>query len=280
MNKSSIWTLSVIGVILILFVSFIGCERIDAGAVGLKVNNVGGEKGVSKTEYVTGFVWYLKPLTRVFEYPTAMQHKDYDPYIVPSKGGTIFTVHPSFNYNIEPGHVADMFQKYRQSVNSLENNYLKNAVLVTLREVTNTFTVDSILNNLVSYDMAVVNKLNEKLHPYFVVTTFTSGLTPDEGLQKTISEKAQAIQNAIKIENQQKAIKAQAENDIIGAKRDSVVKVTGAAAEARTVQLMQEQLEKSPQYVELIKWQRWNGVLPVYMFGNSQQMLLGLNPKQ
>lgn len=278
MNKNLIWTASVLGLILILLVGFVGCERIDAGAVGLKVNNVGGERGVSKTEYVTGFVWYFKPLTRVFEYPTAIQHKDYDPYVVPSKGGTIFTVHPSFNYNIEPGHVGEMFQKLRQSVNTLENNYLRNQVLVTLREVTNTFTVDSILNNLALYDIAVVKKLNEKLAPYFTVSTFTSGLTPDETLQKTIAAKAQAIQEAIRIENQQKAIKAQAENDIIEAKRDSTVKVTGAAAEAKTIQLMQAQLEKSPQYTELIKAQRWDGKLPQYMLGGNQGVLLNFKP--
>lgn len=278
MNKNLIWTGAVLGLIFIVMIFFAGCERIDAGAVGLKVNNVGGERGVSKTEYVTGFVWYFKPLTRVFEYPTAIQHKDYDPYEVPSKGGTIFTVHPSFNYNIEPGHVAEMFQKLRQSVSTLENNYLKNQVLVTLREVTNTFTVDSILNNLANYDLAVVKKLNEKLAPYFNVTTFTSGLTPDETLRKTIAAKAQAIQEAIRIENNQKAIKAQAENDIIEAKRDSTVKVTGAAAEAKTIQLMQEQLEKSPQYTELIKAQRWDGKLPQYMLGGNQGVLLNFKP--
>jgi hypothetical protein len=80
-------------------------------------------------------------------------------------------------------------------------------VSVTIREVTNTFTVDSILNNLSLYDAAIVTGLNKKLAPFFTVSTFTSGLQPDEKLAATIAAKADAIQQALRIENEQKALK-------------------------------------------------------------------------
>jgi hypothetical protein len=33
-------------------------QRIDAGYVGIKVSNVGDDRGIGKTEYVTGWVFY------------------------------------------------------------------------------------------------------------------------------------------------------------------------------------------------------------------------------
>lgn len=279
MNKGLIWTLVGVVVIVIFLGAFIGCERIDAGHVGIKVNNVGGEKGVSKSEYVTGWVWYLKTASRVYEFPTYQQHVEYEAFVVPAKGGTIFTVHPSFNYAVNAGEVSNMFQKLRQSNKALENGFILNSLRVALREATNTFTVDSILNNVSKYDAAVIEVLNKGLQPYFTVSQFTSGLTPDTELAKLISQKAQAIQNAIKIENEQKAIRAQAENDIIGARRDSTVKVMAAEAEAKAIRLKQDALKESPQYVELIKAQTWDGKLPVYMLGNGQGMFLNLNPR-
>lgn len=259
MNRSIIYSV-IFGILIIGLFCFIGCERIDAGHVGIKVNNSGGDRGVSKTEYVTGWVFYNRVNSKIYEFPTFQQHKEYDPFTVPSKGGTIFTVHPSFNYNVNAGEVGNMFQTFRLSLPNLENGYLSNAVRVTIREVTNTFTVDSILNNLSIYDGAIVTSLNSKLHPYFLVSTFTSGLTPDEGLSKTIVAKAQALQEAMQLENEQKKIKVKAENDIIEAHRDSAVAVINAKGEAAAIREKQNAL--TPEYVEYQKVLRWDGKLP------------------
>lgn len=279
MKTSSIAAIVILAFAFIFTICFVGCHRVDAGNVGLKVNMAGGDKGVSKIEYATGWVFYMKAFTRVYEFPIYQQHKDYEPFEVSSKGGTVFTVHPGLNYNINSEHVSDMFQHFRVDVKALEDGYIKNAIFIAMREATNKFTVDSILNNVSSYDAAVTSELNKNLEPYFTVTQFTSKLKPDEKLSELISQKAQAIQNAIKIENEQKSIRAQAENDVIAAKRDSTVLVVNAAAKAREITLQQEALSKSPQYVELIKAQKWNGVLPQYMLGGNTSMFMSL-PKQ
>lgn len=279
MNKTTLGIIVGVVLVLLLTMGFFGCERIDQGNIGLRVNLTGGDKGQAQVQDASGWQFYMKGFTRIYEYPTFQQHKEYDPFEVPSKGGTRFTVHPSFNYNINPATVKEMFVKYRVDVKTLEDGFIKNAMLIALREATNRFTVDSVLNNLTSYDNAVQEELQQKLQPFFIVTQFTSNLKPDEKLSETISAKAQSIQNAIKIENDQKAIRAQAENDIISAKRDSSVRVIGALAEARTISVKQEALKQSPQYIELIKAEKWNGVMPVYMLGSGSGMMFNLNNK-
>lgn len=267
--------------VLVLFViallgilAFKGCSRIDAGNVGLKVHMVGGDRGVSKTEYVTGWVFYSRFTEKVFEFPVFQQHKEYEPFTVPSKGGTMFTVHPSFNYSIEAGHVADMFTTYRVGLEQLEDGYLKNAVTIAIREVTNNFTVDSMLNNLSIYDGAVLKKLNEKLEPFFLVSQFTTKLEPDEALKDIISKKAKTLQEAIQLENEQRKIKVQAENDIIGVKRDSAVAVIRAKGEAAAIH--ERQLALTPEYIEYQRVLKWDGKYPSTMLGSGSGALINL----
>jgi hypothetical protein len=276
--------LGAFALIIIVGSFFVGCERIDAGAVGLKVNMTGGNQGVSKTEYVTGWQFYTRGLTKIYEFPISQQSCEYktgddspENFMVASKGGTPFILHPSFNYAVNPGEVSNMFQRLRQPLNILENGYIKTSLRIALREVTNTFTPDSILNNVTIYDAAITEALNRQLHPYFTVSQYTSNVIPDEALKNSLKAKALAIQEAIQLENEQKKIAVKVQNDIMEARRDSAVKVMAALAEAKSISLQQDALKQSPQYVELIKAQRWNGVLPTYMFGGNTMPMINLS---
>ena len=53
------------------------CERIDAGHVGVKVNLYGSGKGVDDVTECTGVVFYNPLSTKIYEFPTYIQHKEY-----------------------------------------------------------------------------------------------------------------------------------------------------------------------------------------------------------
>lgn len=283
-NKTKL-ILSVVAVILVFSSFFVGCEKIDAGSVGIKVNMLGGERGATKTQYVNGFQFYMRGVSQIYEYPISWQSTEYktsedkpEDFIVASKGGTPFTLHPSFSFAVNPDKVDSMFQKLRQPLETLKDGYVKNALRIALREVSNTFSPDSILNNVALYDAAVTDAFNRGLRPYFSISQYTSNVIPDPTLKASVAAKALAIQEALQLENEQKKIKVQVENDLLEASRDSAVKVKAAMAEARSISVQQEALKQSPQYVELIKAQKWNGQLPTYMMGNSTP-LINLNNK-
>ena len=273
MNTKTIITLIAAVSIVVVLSLFVGCERIDAGHVGIKVNMTGGNQGVSKTEYVTGWQFYWRFAQKIYEFPTYQQHKEYEPYQVPTKGGAMFTVHPTFNYNLDAGKVADMFQRFRVSIDNLEDGYLKTTMSITIREVTNTFTVDSMLNNQAGYDAAILEKLNKQLHPYFQVTQFTANLTPDEKLKDAIINKAKAIQDA-QAKNAEVAVaQANALVELTNSRKDSAIKVMTAESEAKAISVKQQALQQSPQYIELIKAERWDGKLPTVMSGSNGMFL-------
>ena len=52
---------------------FFSCERIDAGHVGVKVNQYGDNKGVDDVVAVTGMVFYNPFTTAIYEFPTFIQ---------------------------------------------------------------------------------------------------------------------------------------------------------------------------------------------------------------
>lgn len=274
-NTSKGWFIGIV-ILLLLFSCFRGCERIDAGKVGIKVNMTGGNQGVSHTEYVTGWCFYWRLQQKVYEFPVYQQHKEYEPYEIPTKGGTIFTVHPMFNYNISPGEVGNMFQRYRVGLETLEETYLKSAMMISIREVTNTFTADSILNNQTGYDAAIVDRLNHQLSPYFLVSQFTANLKPDPRLSDAIIAKSRAIQEAQAKISQIAVTNANNQIEIAVATKDSTIKVKSANAEAEAIMVKQRALQQSPQYIDLIKAEKWNGVLPATMLGSGSNTLFNL----
>ena len=81
---------SIIGLFLMVFL-FKSCERIDAGHVGVKVNQYGDNKGVDDVVAVTGMVFYNPFTTAIYEFPTYIQHKEYkgeNSFVVNSKDNT------------------------------------------------------------------------------------------------------------------------------------------------------------------------------------------------
>jgi len=79
----------------LLVTLFFSCERIDAGHVGVKVNQYGDNKGVDDVVAVTGMVFYNPFTTAIYEFPTFIQHKEYkgeNSFIVNSKDGQLTNI--------------------------------------------------------------------------------------------------------------------------------------------------------------------------------------------
>lgn len=261
--------LAAIGFMVILGSLFVGCERIDAGHVGIKVNNTGGNQGVSKTEYVTGFQFYLKWASKIYEFPVSQQHIDYEETSIVTKGGFVTTIKPSFNYSINGGNVADMFQNLRVGVKQMEQGWLKNAIIGSVNDVANTYSVDSIFNHRQEFENDIVKECNKRVSKWFTVSQLRTNIVPPKEITDAIVAKTRAIQEEQAAITQKKVVEAQAQNEIVTAKKDSTVKMLAANAEANAIRVKQDALKESPQYVELIKAQQWDGKLPQTIIGGS-----------
>ena len=268
-----------IGVVALLTLMVLvgSCERIDAGHVGVKVNQYGDNKGVDDVVAVTGMVFYNPFTTTVYEFPTFIQHKEYkgeNSFIVNSKDGSEFSVSPIMNYSVQRDKVPAIFSKYRRPLEDIEEGFLKTAVYDAFRLATNKYTADELISNRAIFEVEVRRLLDgQLLKEGFVINQFTSNLIYPETFKKSIEAKNNAVQAALRAENEVKTAEAQAKIKVATAEGNAQAMLTSAKAEAESNRMKQVTL--TPLLLQLEYINKWDGKLPVYgtvpqMFKNIQ----------
>jgi regulator of protease activity HflC (stomatin/prohibitin superfamily) len=256
------------GVITLVAVIFLmaSCERIDAGHVGVKVNQYGDNKGVDDIVAVTGVVFYNPITTRIYEFPTFIQHKEYkgeNSFIVNSKDGSEFSVSPIMNYSVQRDKVPTIFAKYRRPLEDIEEGFLKTAVYDAFRLATNKYTADELISNRAVFEIEVRRLLDgQLLKEGFTINQFTSNLIYPETFKRSIEAKNNAVQAALRAENEVKTAEAQAKIKVATAEGNAQAMLTSAKAEAESNRMKQQTL--TPLLLQLEYINKWDGVLPVY----------------
>lgn len=275
-KTTSLWR-PVVVIMLSLFIAAINpvdVERIDAGHVGIKVSNIGDNRGVGKTEYVTGWVFYNSWISRIYEFPIHQQHIDYEEADIVTKGGFRATIKPSFNYSINSGNVGNMFQNLRVGVKEMEQGWLKNAIVGSVNDVANRYTVDSIFNHREEFESSIVKECNKRVSQWFNVSQLRTNIVPPKEISESIVAKTRAIQEVQVAENQRQVAVAEAERKIAEARGDSAQAVIQASGRAEAIK--KEQLSLTPLYIQYIKIQKWSGQVPTTVAGGNTGFLIQL----
>ena len=229
-----------VGVVIVILVGVSSCERIDAGHVGVKVNLYGSGKGVSDVTECTGLVFYNPMSTKIYEFPTYIQHKEYkksedgdNSFIVNSKDGSEFSVSPIMNYSVQRDKVPAIFAKYRRSLPEIEEGFLKTAVYDAFRLAANKYTADGLISNREVFETEVRRILVTQLQKEgFILNQFTSNLIYPDSFKKAINAKNNAVQSALMAENKVKQAEAEAKIKVATAEGDAQATLTRAKAES------------------------------------------------
>lgn len=270
-----------VSVLVLMIFGFTGCERIDAGHVGVKVNLYGDGKGVDDVTEVTGWVLYNPISTKIVEFPTYVQHKEYkkteegvdESFVVNSKDGSEFHCSPMVNYAVKREKVPYIFAKYRVELNRIEEGFLKTSIFDAFRVVANSYTADALISNRQEFEIKVRQVLEKQLSPEgFVLQQFTSNLVYPETFKKAIEAKNNAVQASLMAENQVKTAEAQARIKIATAEGNAQALLTNARAEAESNRLRQQTL--TPLLLQQMAIERWNGALPQYQMGGGSNFYL------
>lgn len=272
-NKKKIFKtiLSVVIALLVAFINPLEVERIDVGNVGLKVNNTGDERGVSKTVYVTGWVFYNSWLSRIKEYPVTQQHIDYEKTSIITKGGFQAEIKPSFNWSVNPSNAADMYQNLKKDVDDIRDTWLKNAIIGAVNDVANLYTVDSIFNHRAEFEYEIVKECNKRVSKWFNVSQLRTNIVPPPAITEAINAKTKAVQEAQGAVQRTIVAQAEAQEKIARAKGDSADQVIRAAGRAEAVRKEQQFL--TGMYIEYIKVQKWKGDVPTTVLGSGTNAL-------
>ena len=269
-----------VGVIFVCFAIFgiSSCERIDAGHVGIKVNLYGSNKGVDGITECTGWVFYNPITTKIYEFPTFVQHKEYtqdNSFVVNSKDGSEFHVSPLINYSVKRDQVPYIFAKYRRDLESIEDGFLKTTIYDAFRMTANSYTAEDLVSNRQEFEIKVRAKLDSNLvKEGFIISQLTSNLGYPEAFKNAIVAKNNAVQAALTAENQVKTAEAQAKIKVATAEGNAQALITQAKAEAEANRLKQQTL--TPLLIQQQWIEKWNGELPTTSLGNNTPVMLNL----
>lgn len=264
-----------LAIISLLFMACCSCTRIDAGHVGVKVNLYGSEKGVNDVTEVTGSVFYNPFTTSIYEFPTFVQTKDFEPFTVNAKDASQFTIDSKINYSMVESSVPSVFKKYRKKLSEIEDGYLKTAVYDAYRISANSFTSDSLMGQRAKFESMVEEELKKSLfNEGFRLEKITHSIIPPQSLRDAIDAKNKAVQDALKIENKVKEEEAQAKISVARAEGESSALKIKADAEAYYNRKVSESLTQS--LVEMRRIEKWNGAYPTTMAGGSPSLIMGV----
>lgn len=283
-----------------------GCERIDAGNVGIKIELAGSGRGVQSVPMVTGWVFYNSLSTKILEYPTYVQTAVWSASKVEgeaneemsfnSKDGLTFTGDISLSYQLNAASVPAFYVKFRSDdLRMFTHGYLRNVARDQFNEVAGTYAPEELYGpKKEEFLRTVRDRVNHELSPVGVRLEqlgFVGAPRPPANVVSAINLKIAATQQAMQVENEVRAVTAQAAKNVAQAEGEARAKIAQAEgtatsrlklaeAESKANKLLAESLTPS-----LLQWrqlevsgrlvERWNGVRP-QVEGSGAGLLLQL----
>jgi len=272
-------------VVFMVVILFLGCTIVPPGEVGIKINQLGDNRGVQDLTMTTGAVGYVPGLSVVMKYPIYVQTAQWtesehtgrkgrnDQIVFNTKEGLVVRGDISLSYQLEEAKVPAFYVKFRtDDLDVFTHGFLFNVARDAFNEIASSYSVEEIYGaEKGKFLDKVKEKVNSQIRPFGVVIQqfgFLGEIKLPETVKSAINAKIQAIQDAIKVENQIRESKAEAQKKIAAA--EGTARSNALIASSITTQLIQwEQLQIQKKQID-----RWNGALPYMMPGGNQSAFL------
>lgn len=264
----------VLGIVGISFlVSF---KRVEAGYVGIKVNLYGNETQAQDIKIVSGWVFYNPLSTKVYQFPTFIQHKVWtsdrgedndrnEEFTVITKDGLIAKFNVGLDYKVVREKVPEIFRTYRKTLDEITNQFIRTLVRNAYNSTASQFEAGEMVSKRASYeDQVRVKLLKDMEKAGFDVTqvAIVGKILLPETIEVAINAKIQAVQEAMRAENQKQKVVAEAAKLVEEAKGIAASMKIRAEAEAEANKIVSQSITALLVQKQMIE--KWDGKLPVY----------------
>lgn len=123
---------------------------------------------------------------------------------------------------------------------------------------------EDLVQNRSTVQNAIYESLKETLESQgIIVTAFAiENISFDDAFEQSIQAKVIAAQDALKMQNKTAEKEEEAKQKVIAAQAEADSQKIKADAEAYAIEQVQKQLTNSPNYIDYMKIQNWDGKLP------------------
>ena len=280
---------SFIVVIGIVIFGFVCTERIPTGYVGVVYNMNGGVDGevlpqgwhlVAPTKKVTTYSIGLEQ-----SYLSSEKKGDSDndeSFSIPTSDGKTVRVNLEFSYRFDEARVAQTFTMFKgKNGETIKNTFIKPKIIAWTQEVSAQYPVTDIFGDKrTAINSELDTYLRDKFEPYGIIidTVNFTDISVDDETAAAIQKKVNAQQELelANIEAQTAQVQAnkdkevaqiQAEKAIIEANAKAETTRIAAQAEAEANREIAASL--TPELIEKIKYERWDGKVPTVSGGTS-----------
>ena len=170
-----------------------------------------------------------------------------------SKDLQIISYVVAVNYHVRSEASASLYQNVGKDYGTV---IIVPAIQESIKAVTAQFTAEELITKRQAVGDKIKEALSEKINSYGIEVEIFNIVNFD--FSEEFNAAVEAKQTA-----QQQALKA--EQDLARIEVEAQQKITQAEAEAESIRLIQEALAKSPDYVDYVKWNKWDGKLPEVM---------------
>ncbi len=259
-----------------------GCTIVEPGYAGIKVDNLGDNKGVQDYPVRVGRIFYFRPTQDVYKFPTFLMtyrwtadktegSSNDDSFTVNSLEGAVMNFDASFSVAFVADSVPKLFSTFRQSPEHITHVFIRSAIQKSFSDAASTMQAVSIFGERKKelQDRALADA-RIQLAPYGIrldQLNIVGKIRVDATVEKSINAVLSAGQRAIEAQN--KVVQAQAEADqmVKTAQGDSAASVIRAKGQAEANRLLNASL--SSNLIQYNQVNKWNGALPTVTGGGT-----------
>lgn len=283
-----------------LFLGIMCTEKIPTGYVGVVYNMSGGVDG----EVLSQGFHLVAPTKKVTVYSIGIEQsylsaekvgdspKD-ESFSIPTSDGKTVRVNLEFSYRFDESRVAETFTQFKgKSGEEIKDTFIKPKIIAWTQEVSANYPVTDIFGDKrtqINSELDVY--LREKFEPYGIVidTVNFTDISVDAETAAAIQKKVNAQQELelANIEAETAKIQANKDREVarVQAEKDKEVaaikaeqKIIAAEADAEALRIASEAEAEAnreiaasltPQLIEKIKYEQWNGQMPTVTGGSA-----------
>ena len=175
---------------------------------------------------------------------------------------TVNSLDLKLNYCYDGTQLPDIIRTI--GVDNVEAKLLVPNVAKISKDEIGKVKAEDLVQNRSTVQDAIYESLKETLAEQgIIVTAFAiENLSFDDAFEQSIQAKVIAAQDALKMQNKTAEKQEEAKQQVIEAQAKADSQKIQADAEAYAIEQVQKQLQNSPNYIDYMKIQNWDGKLP------------------
>lgn len=265
----------IIGFIMLIIVLASAVKIVDAGYRGILLNFGAVDTSVALNEGIHFVVPFRDSVVQL----EVRTQKTVENAASASNDLQDVSTQVALNYHINPDTAQVLFQ---QIGFDYANRVIAPAIQESVKQVTARFNAENLITNRETVKAEIESQIKQRLASYniLVETISITEFQFSEQFRRAVESKVEAEQRALQANNDLRRIQIEAqqvEAKAVGDQKANIAHAEGvrqsnvlqAEGESEAIRIIDTQLRQNPTYLEWLKTQRWNGVLPLVTGGEG-----------